>query len=99
MNVALGRVTLHLAGNQSLKGKRQVVRSLTARVRQRFNVSVAEVGDSDLWQMAVLGLCCVSNSPTHAAELLSEVTRFIESDVLGHAEMTDCQTELLTGVL
>lgn len=99
MNVALGRVTLHLAGNRSLKGKRQVVRSLTARVRQRFNVSVAEVGEPDLWQMAVLGLCCVSNSAAHAAELLSEATRFIEAEALGDAEVVDSQTELLTGVL
>jgi uncharacterized protein YlxP (DUF503 family) len=99
VHVAVGRVTLHLAENHSLKGKRQVVRSLVARVRQRFNVAVAEVGEPDLWQVAVLGLCCVSNSPGAAGQLLAEATRFIEAEALGQAEVVDVQTEVLPGVL
>lgn len=98
MNVVVCQITLHLSENHSLKGKRQVLRSLTARVRQRFNVSIAEIGEADLWQVAVLGLSCVSSSPSYASGLLAEATRFIEDEVLGRAEVVECETEVLEGL-
>ena len=49
-------ITLQVPHSTSLKEKRQVVRSLTARLRQAFNAAVAEVGDQDLWQSAVIGV-------------------------------------------
>ena len=81
-----------------MKSKRGVLRSLKARVRQRFNVSIAELEGQESWQMATLGLCCVSNSVGHATETLSEVVRFIEQEILGEAEMVECQTEVLAGL-
>ena len=48
-------INLQVPSSKSLKDKRQVIRSLTARLRQTFNVAVAEVGDQDLWQAAVVG--------------------------------------------
>ena len=51
-------ITLQVPDSGSLKDKRQVVRSLTARLRQTFNVGVAEVGDQNLWQSAVIGIAC-----------------------------------------
>ncbi|MSQ11286.1 MAG: DUF503 domain-containing protein [Dehalococcoidia bacterium] len=54
VNVVMCRVTLQLAENYSLKGKRQLLQSVTQRVRQRFNVSIAEVGEQGRWQTAVL---------------------------------------------
>ncbi|MBV8446124.1 MAG: DUF503 domain-containing protein, partial [Candidatus Dormibacteraeota bacterium] len=53
-------ITLQVPDSGSLKEKRQVVRSLTARLRNTFNVAVAEVGDQNLWQSAVIGVACVS---------------------------------------
>ena len=98
MYVAVSSITLHISASQSLKNKRGVLRSLIARVRQRFNVAIAETGDSDRWQVAVLGLACVSNSPSHATEMLDEAVRFIEEEILGLAEVVDCQTEVLPGL-
>ena len=98
MYVAVSRITLHLLASQSLKSKRGVVRSLVARVRQRFNVAIAETGDADRWQVAVLGLACVSNSPSHATEMVDEAVRFIEREILGRAEVVDCQSEVLPGL-
>lgn len=97
MYVAVSSITLHLSASQSLKSKRGVVRSLIARVRQRFNVAIAETGDADRWQAAELGLACVSNGPGHAMEMVDEAVRFIEEEILGLAEVTRRETEVLPG--
>ena len=99
VNVAFCYITLHLAENRSLKGKRQILRSLTTRVRHRFNVAIAEVDENDLLQVASLGLCCVSNSAGHAAELLDRVNRFIDDDLVGKAEVVGRQTEVVAAEL
>ncbi|MFC1936942.1 DUF503 domain-containing protein [Chloroflexota bacterium] len=94
MNVGVCRVSLRVPENSSLKGKRQVLRSITSRVRSKFNVSVAEVDDHDLWQLATLGICCISNDTRHTNEVLSKVVNFIEScrfDV----EILDYEIEIL----
>ena len=89
MHIGVAQVRLRLPDNLSLKGKRQVLKSITGRVGNRFNVSVAEVDDNDLWQLATIGICCVSNSKQHANEVLSRVVDFItesrfEVEVLGY---------------
>jgi uncharacterized protein YlxP (DUF503 family) len=53
-------IELHIPGNGLLKGKRWVIKSIIARVHNEFNVSIAEVGNQDLWQSATLGVACVS---------------------------------------
>ena len=78
MHVGICRIRLHLPENHDLKGKRQVVRPLVERVRNRFNVAVAEVDDQDLWQSAVLGIVAVGNESAHINEVLSHVVEFIE---------------------
>jgi uncharacterized protein YlxP (DUF503 family) len=77
MNVGACGIRLRLPENLSLKGKRRVVKSIIAQVRSRFNVSVAEVDDNDLWQLATLGICCVSNDKRYTNEVLSKVVDFI----------------------
>src|SRR5262249_20251046 len=79
MHVGVARVELLLAENGSLKGKRMVVKSVAQRVRNRFNVAVAEVGTQDAWQVATLGIVCVSDDRRHTNEVLSKVLEFIES--------------------
>ena len=59
--VGLCTVELFIPESQSLKDKRQVLLSLKDRLRDKFNLSVAEVDGQDLWQKAVLGLACVAN--------------------------------------
>jgi len=94
MHVGIARVALHLAGNGSLKGKRMLVKSVTQRVRNRFNVAVAEVDTQDAWQVATLGIVCLSDDPRHANEMLSKVIDFIESERLD-AEVGGVDTELI----
>lgn len=79
MHVGVCKVTLRLPENQSLKGKRRVINSLSSRIRNKFNVSVAEVGDNDLWQIATIGVTVVSNGARHAEEVIDRVLGYIEN--------------------
>ena len=97
MHVGICRMTLHLPASSSLKEKRQVARSLTDRVRNRFNVAVAEVEDADLRQRLTLGICCVSNERGHADSILSNLLDFIEESRMD-LELLDVQTEIISGV-
>jgi len=72
---------LSLPGNQSLKGKRKVVRSALDRVRARFNAAAAEVDAMDDWRRAVLGFSVVSNEVGHANAMLDHIATFVESSV------------------
>jgi len=94
MNIGVCRVRLRLPENLSLKGKRQVLKSITTRVRNKFNVSVAEVDDHDLWQLATLGICCVSNNKRHTNEVLSKVVDFIVGARF-EVEVVDYEIEIL----
>lgn len=76
-------VTLHLHEANSLKDKRQVLKSLLDQVRRKFNVSIAEVGEQDSHRIIVLGIACVSNSDRHADQSLDTVVRLIEGQVDG----------------
>ncbi len=78
MIIGACEITLHLPESPSLKDKRQVIKSVMARVRNQFEVAIAEVEDQDLWQSAKLGVSCVSNSKQHANEILERVQRYIE---------------------
>ena len=94
MTVGLCRVSLRLPENHSLKGKRQVVKSLIARLHNRFNVAAAEIDNHDSWQIASIGVSCVSTDERHADQVLASVIAFIRSERLD-AELIDFETELL----
>lgn len=94
VNVGVGIVSLRLPENMDLKGKRMVVRSIIGRVKGRFDVAIAEVGDNDSWQLAAIGFCCISNNKRHSNEILSKVSRFIESGGFD-AEILDISTEII----
>ncbi len=94
MNVGVCKVKLRLPDNLSLKGKRQVVKSVTARLKNKFNVSVAEVEDNDLWQLATIGICFVSNDKRFTNEVLSKAVDFVVNSQ-GDYEMLDYEIEIL----
>ncbi len=94
MHVGVCRIKVRLPENLSLKGKRQVLKSIISRVGSKFNVSVAEVDDNDLWQLATIGVSCVSNDKRHANEVLSRVVNFI-TDSRFEVEILDYQIEIL----
>jgi len=95
MNVGVCRIELRLPENLSLKGKRRVLKSITTRVKSKFNVSVAEVDDQELWQLATLGICCVSNNSRYTNEVLSKVMDFIV-DSRFEVEILNYEIELLS---
>ena len=78
MVVGVCTLELEIPASQSLKDKRRVVKSLTTRVRQAFNVSVAEVDSLDAWQQATLGIVCVSSDANYARGMLEKVIDSIE---------------------
>ena len=81
--VALGTVELHLPDVDSLKGKRHVLKGLKERVRNKFEVAVAEVDHHDSWQRATLAVACVSHDSRHANEVVDKAMDFIEANVDG----------------
>lgn len=94
MIVGVARVTLMLPAAHSLKEKRGVLKSLLARLQNRFNVSAAEVGAHEAWGTAVVGLTCVSTSARHADEMLAAAVRFIEQHGADYY-VADVETETL----
>ncbi len=93
MKIGYGSLRLFLHGNGSLKGKRKVIRAIKDRLKNKFNVSVAEVGDQDVWQNIHLGISAVSADAQYLDGLLKQVVNFIDNMHL--AEMTDCQMEII----
>ena len=96
MNVGVCKLTLRLPENQDLKGKRRVVKSLCDRIRFKFNVTIAEVDNNDKWQVATLGIACVSNSNRQVAQVLDQVIFYIEESRVD-VEMVECEVEALSG--
>ena len=86
-------IKFYLHGNRSLKGKRQVVRSIKDRLKKNFNVSVAEVGDQDNLQSLHIGISAISSDRPYMDGLLTKVTNAI--DIMNLAEITFCETEII----
>ena len=91
MHISLLTASLSIAQADSLKDKRQVVRSLTVRLRQKFNISVSEVDDLDIWRRAAIGIVIVSNDAKYNSQVLNKVMDYIESDT--EAILEDFQIE------
>jgi uncharacterized protein YlxP (DUF503 family) len=94
MVVGFGTITFRLHDCRSLKGKRKVVRSLIAQLRNHFNASVAEVDSNDVHQRAVIGFSMVGNSQ---AVINSKSDKLLNlADDLGLAEIVDSDMEIMT---
>ena len=96
MHIGACRLTFHLPGNDSLKGKRQVSRSLISRLRQRYNLAVAEVDGIDQHQRLVIGFTCVSNERRHANEMIDSAVKFVRGQHVD-AELMDVEREVFDG--
>ena len=93
MTVGLLQLELLIPASRSLKGKRRVLKSIKDRARSKFNISIAEIDDHDVWNKAVLAACCVSNDVRHCNETVSKVVNFIESN--HESELHDYHIEML----
>ena len=80
--------------NRSLKGKRQIVRSLIDRIRHRFEVSIAEVGDQDRLKSARIGIAAVSGDARHATEMMDRVVEYAEAQLF-EADVIDIERDLI----
>jgi uncharacterized protein YlxP (DUF503 family) len=78
MHIGTLTIVLYLRDTGSLKDKRQVLKSLIETTRQKFNISIAEVDDMDLWRRATIGIACVSNDAQHVNRVLDKVLDSIE---------------------
>ncbi len=95
MVIGVSRITLYIHGSRSLKDKRQAVKSIIEKTRARFNVSVAEVGDNDVWQRAEIGVCAVGNDASFINSVIDKTLDFVEglhlAEVTGHTmEIINC---------
>lgn len=93
MFIASIRLELSIPHANSLKAKRQVLTSIIEKAKSRFNVSVAEVGDQELWQRAVVGISLVSGDASHARQSADRVIAFVESHFEG--EVCHIDVEIL----
>lgn len=93
MVVGVCRITLSLPGNDSLKGKRKVIRRIVDRTKNEYNAAIAEVGALDAHRRAELGIAVVSNDTRHANEMLDKIGSFVSG--LTEAIIVDKSLELL----
>lgn len=93
MIVGLMTVELFMGGSVTLKDKRRVIKSIVDRIRSKFNVSIAEVDNQELWQRATLGVAVVSNQTVHVNQMLTTVIKSIEAN--GEADIIDYSIEIL----
>ncbi len=93
MIVGLLTLDLHIHGSHSLKEKRFVIKSLIDRIKNKFNVSVAEVDANDLWQRAVIGIALVSNETVMINKVFEQIKNLVVS--IHSVELISANMELL----
>ena len=96
MNAGIFKIKIHIPENHSLKEKRRIVKSLMSRLRNQYNISIAEVDDHDLWQMATLGISCISNSNNHVDQTINNIIKYIEQNY-PELEIVNHEIEIMHG--
>ncbi len=94
MSLGVCRIELRLPENGSLKDKRKTLKSIISRVHGQFNVAIAEMDNQDLWQLATLGVACLSNDSKQANSILSNVVDYISRSRLD-IEVLDYEIEIM----
>jgi uncharacterized protein len=77
MNAAVCKIKLFLPENHSLKEKRRIIKSVMGKLRNQYNISIAEVEDQDLWQIATIGVSIVASSQNHVDEMIDRMLEYI----------------------
>lgn len=93
MVIGVVKIRLYTPWVHSLKEKRMVVKSICAKVRNKFNVSVAEIEEQDIHQITVLGLACIAGEAAHADSTIDHILNFIESNTEG--EIVKIEREII----
>ena len=92
MFIGVCTMEMHIPESGSLKTKRHSLKSLKDRIRNKFNVSVAEIGDNDLWQKTSLAVAAVSNDKSHLNQTLDHVLNLVRS--VPEVSLLDYQIEI-----
>lgn len=93
MFIGAMQIELLIPDSQSLKAKRTVLKSIKQRLRNKYNVSVAETDHQDLWQRALLGVAMVANEKRFLNEALDKILNFVDDQ--DQAQVIDHQIEIL----
>lgn len=93
MIIGACEVEVSLYEVNSLKEKRQIIKSIIGRIQSRFNVSIAEVGMNDIWRRGNIGFVCVTTSTKHANQMINSIIKFIEND--NRLEIINSDIEIL----
>ena len=93
MIVATCTIKLTIYEADSLKYKRNVLKSIMERLKNKFNISIAEIDLNDTWKSAIIGFACVTNDVAYANKIISKVISFIDMD--NRVEIVDCNIEIL----
>jgi uncharacterized protein len=93
MIVGISRLDIFLPENHSLKEKRQAVRRIVERTKGRFNISIMEVEQSNLWQKATIGFAAVGVNQDHVNAMIDNVSEYIEEMYIG--KVVGSKTEVL----
>jgi uncharacterized protein YlxP (DUF503 family) len=92
--IGVARIVIHIPSSRSLKDKRQVVKSILARVQREFRLAAAEVDEHDRWQVAVIGLSCVSTDARHTDEIIAHAVSFVRNN-LPEGDLVNYETEVI----
>jgi uncharacterized protein YlxP (DUF503 family) len=94
MFIATARIQFHMPWVHSLKEKRMVVKSLCAKVKNQFNVSIAEIEEQDIHQIAVLGIAGIAGDRAQADSIIDHVINFMEENT--EAEMVGVERDVIS---
>lgn len=93
MAIVILRVILFIGNSNSLKSKRMILHSLKARLRNRFNIAISEVGDEDKWQKSTLAIVGVEKDKRHIDRQASKIINFIEN--FNQVDIVDYEMEMI----
>lgn len=91
MIIGAAKIYIYINWSHSLKEKRMEVKSIIAKVKHRYNVSISEIDHQDYHQSIVLGVACVSNSTRHANTVIQNVVDYIDDTSEGFIEKADIE--------
>ena len=97
MNIGVCLIEFEIQASRSLKEKRRVVKSILDRVKNKFNVSIAEVDNNNVLNLSTIGVACISNEGKHSHQVLSNVTTFIQGLSLPIV-LLNINTEIINGI-
>jgi hypothetical protein len=93
MLLGICTINLYFSNSQSLKDKRNIIKSVKSRIRNHFNVSVSEINNHDLWKNTTLGIACIGNEKRYLNDVLNKVIKFIDQQ--NHLQLIDFKTTIL----